>query len=65
MAKVAKIVVASFMTRVIVDENARYEDIVAAAKPRIAETVQTEFGENVEDVFDDKEMPYDPDTDEK
>ena len=64
MAKVAKMVVASFITRVVVEDTATYEEILDAAKLRIADKVQTEFDENIESVFDDAEMPYCPDIDD-
>ena len=59
MAKVAKLVCFSLMTRVIVDENATDEEIVAAARPRIQARINNdELGENLESVEDDEELPY-------
>lgn len=58
--KVAKLVYVSMMTRVIVDEDATDEQILEAAKPRLIDTVQTQLGENLEDIVDDTECPYDP-----
>lgn len=56
--KVAKIVVVSLMTRVVVDEDASYEDVIEAARPRLIPKITTELFENVEEVFDDKEVPF-------
>jgi hypothetical protein len=58
MAKVAKIVLVSFMTRVIVDEHATEEEIINAARPKIAEKVAAELGENIEEIYDDEECPF-------
>lgn len=60
MAKVAKLVVASFITRVVVEDTATYEETVEAARQGIAAKVNNELFENIEDVIDDTEMPYDP-----
>ena len=65
MAKVAKLVVASFITRVVVEDTATHEETVEAARQGIAAKVGNELFENIEAVIDDKEMPFDPDTDEK
>jgi hypothetical protein len=57
--KVAKLVVVSFITRVIVDENATDMEIIEAAKPRILEKIhKNEIGENLEEIMDDKECPF-------
>ena len=65
MAKVAKLVVASFITRVVVEDTATYEETVEAARQGIAAKVGNELFENIEDVFEDKEVPYNPENDEK
>lgn len=61
--KVAKLVCASFMTRVIVEHDATDEEIIAAAKPNIAAVVWTDLGDNLESIEDDEECPYNPETD--
>jgi hypothetical protein len=63
MAKVAKLVYVSLATRVVVDEDATQEQILEAAKHRFIDKLQTELGENLEDIVDDTECPYDPDMD--
>jgi hypothetical protein len=63
MAKVAKLVYLSMVTRVIVDEDAREEEIVEAARNRFIDKINTELGENTEEIEDDIECPYDPDLD--
>ena len=64
MAKVAKLVVASFITRVVVEDTATYEESVEAARQGIAAKVHNELFENIESVFDDAEIPYCPDIDD-
>ena len=57
--KKAVLVSFSLMTRVIVDENATDEEIVAKARPRIQARINNdELGENLESVEDDEEIPY-------
>jgi hypothetical protein len=57
--KVAKLVYLSLMTRVIVDENATYEDIVEAVRPNFRESINdTALGENIEEIIDDEEIPF-------
>ncbi len=58
MGKVAKLVAANLMTRVIVDESATDEEIMEAARPHFAEKVATELMENYEFIEDDTECPY-------
>lgn len=58
--KVAKLVLWSPITRVVVDEDATYDEIVEAARERFREKANSEYYENIEDVIDDLEMPYDP-----
>ena len=57
MSKVAKLVYYSFATRVVVDESSTEEDIIRASKRKILEKVQTELGENLEEIIDDEECP--------
>ena len=58
MAKIAKLVQVSLMTRVVVDETATDEQILDAARPNFIEKVRTELCENLEDIYDDTECPY-------
>ena len=59
MSKVAKLVLVSFMTRVVVDETATDEQILDLARPKFLEKVIHELHENLEEIKDDTEMPYD------
>lgn len=56
--KVAKLVLFSLMTRVIVDDNSSDEEIVEKAKAGIQEKIDNELIENLESIEDDKEVPY-------
>ena len=56
--KVAKLVAVSFMTRVIVDEDASHEAIFETARPRLKEKAQEEMFENLESIEDDDECPF-------
>jgi hypothetical protein len=59
MARVAKVVTISLMTRVIVDENATDEQIVDAAKSKFIEKINNnELMENLEDIVEDTECPF-------
>ena len=60
MAKVAKLVYVSMVTRVIVDEGATEEQIINVAQYKFMDKVQTELCENLENIVDDTECPYDP-----
>ena len=56
--KVAKLVYFSLLARVVVDEDASEEEIVAVAKPRIIHSINNnELGENVEKIVEDLECP--------
>lgn len=63
MAKVAKLVAVSLLTRVIVEDTASDEEILDAACPRFIEKISTELSEHLEYIEDDTECPYDPQTD--
>lgn len=63
MAKVAKLVLVSLMTRVVVEESATEAEILDTAKLHFIEIITTELGEHIEDIEDDEECPYDPETD--
>lgn len=58
MAKVAKLVLWSPMVRVVVDEDASYEQIVEEAKHKFIEVLNSEYEQHIEDVIDDEEVPY-------
>ena len=57
-SKVAKLVYVSFATRVIVDVNATDEEIIEASKENFLIKVNNDLHENLEEIIDDEEMPY-------
>jgi hypothetical protein len=59
MAKVAKLVRVSMVTRVVVEDTATDEQIIDVAKMRFIDKLNSEAGENIEDIVDDFECPYD------
>ncbi len=59
----AKLVYCSLMTRVVVDDDATDEQITELAKDRLINTIRTSLGDNIEDIVDDEEFPFDPDFD--
>lgn len=56
--KVAKLVAVSFLTRVVVEENATEEEILEKAKSNFAFKIEDELSENLEYIVDDIECPY-------
>jgi hypothetical protein len=58
--KKALLVAASFLTRVVVDENATEQEIMEMAALNISEKATTEFSDNLEYIELDEECPYDP-----
>jgi uncharacterized protein YbcI len=58
MAKVAKLVLISLMTRVVVEDTATDEEIVEAARPQLVDKMRTDLHENIEEIIDDEEVPY-------
>ncbi len=56
--KVAKLVLASILVRVIVDDSATDEQIVDAAKAKVIDKAKNELYENIEEIMDDKEVPF-------
>lgn len=58
--KVAKLVLWSPMTRVVVDEDATYDEIVEAARGKFKGKLDWEYEANIEEVLDDEECPYNP-----
>lgn len=55
--KIAKLVLASLMVRVVVDENATDDDIIKASNVKFHRLVDDSLGDNVERISDDVEMP--------
>jgi len=56
--KVAKLVEASLVVRVIVDENATDDDIIAASRPKFVDLCDSNcLGDNVIGWNDDEECP--------
>lgn len=59
MAKVAKLVIVSLMTRVIVEDTATDEETVAQAKRGFQDKLDNdELMDNLEEIVDDKEAPF-------
>lgn len=59
MTKVAKLVEVSLLVRVIVDENATEDQIIAATYPKLQDKLDNrEVGDNVVSIEDDEEIPY-------
>lgn len=66
MAKVAKLVMVSLVTRVIVDESATEDQIISASyKGFQAKIDNRELGDNLESIEDDEEVPYGEALDDK
>jgi hypothetical protein len=63
MTKTAKLVTAYLKTRVVVEDNATEDDIIWAAKQNFREILENDIGENIEEIEDDEEVPYNPETD--
>jgi hypothetical protein len=57
--KVAKLVYVSLVTRVVVDENATEQEIMELAVPKLSENLMDSPFENLEDITDDLECPFD------
>lgn len=56
----AVLVMTSFVTRVIVNDDATEAQIIERAMYQHLENVPSDFGENIEEIIDDEEVPYDP-----
>ncbi len=56
--KVAKIVVVTLLTRVVVDEDLPDEDVVEIARGNLERNLRSDLHENVDAIFDDKECPF-------
>jgi|LakMenEpi12Oct12_1017442.scaffolds.fasta_scaffold08372_2 hypothetical protein len=64
--KKAHLVYVSMATRVVVDENATEQDIIKLANAQIINNIIADgIFENVEEVLEDNECPYDADFDNK
>ena len=57
--KVAKLVYVSLVTRVVVDENATEQEIMELAVPKLSENLMDSPFENLEDITDELECPFD------
>jgi hypothetical protein len=58
MAKVAKLVMVSLMTRVVVDENDTEEQIIEASRLKFLSKIENELGEHIELIENDEEVPF-------
>lgn len=56
--KVAKLVYVSLLTRVVVEENATEQEIMELAIPKLSEKLMDEPFENIDEIVDDIECPY-------
>jgi len=57
--KKAKLVMVSLMTRVVVEDNATEETILAKATTNFIDKLKNnEIGDNLEEIIDDEEMPF-------
>jgi hypothetical protein len=64
--KKAHLVYVSMATRVVVDENATEQEIIELANAQIINNIIFDgIFENVEEVLEDNECPYDADFDNK
>ena len=63
MAKTAKLVTVSLITRVVVDDTATDDDIIQQSKQKFIDTINSSLGDHIEDIEDDDECPYDPQRD--
>jgi hypothetical protein len=62
--KKAYLVYVSLATRVVVDDNATEQDIIKLANANILDNIITDgIFENVEEVLEDEECPYDKEFD--
>jgi hypothetical protein len=56
--KVAKLVYVDLLTRVVVHDDATDDEIIACARQGLINKVLHELNENVTEIKDDTEMPY-------
>ncbi|NLR60746.1 hypothetical protein HGH93_21730 [Chitinophaga polysaccharea] len=64
MAKVAKLVLASLMTRVIVNDSDSDEMIWKKALPRLTQNLHNDGMDNLESIENDEQCPYNPEEDQ-
>lgn len=64
MSKVAKLVWVTVGTRVVIDEDATDSEAYELALPGLQRNLLENGLDNLQDVFEDTEFPYDPETDE-
>lgn len=61
--KTAKIVYVSLATRIIVDSNLteeeQIEEAIRQSKMKLIDKIENELYENIQDIFEDTECPYD------
>lgn len=65
MAKVAKLVTISMMTRVVVDDDADDDFIINRSAMNFINKITNEIGEHIEEIVDDEECPYNPEEDDE
>ena len=58
MSKIAKLVLCSLMTRVIVEENVTDDEIISASKGKFIDVISISLGDNIESIENDVECPY-------
>ena len=58
MGKVAKLVYATTCVRVIVEDTADEEEIIAAAELKLPDAIIDGVRENIDQIVDDLECPY-------
>jgi hypothetical protein len=63
MTKIAKLVTVELTTRVVVNQNADEETILNTARTRFVDKILTELEENIVEIVDDTEFPYEPEYD--
>lgn len=56
--KVAKLVLISLMTRVIVEDTDTNEQVAAKALPQFKHILEVDGMENIEDIYEDEEVPF-------
>lgn len=61
--KVAKLVLWSPVVRVIVEDTASDEEVANLARKKIIKVLDVEYLENIEEIKEDLEVPYNPDDD--
>jgi len=54
----AKLVYCSFVTRVVVPDDATEEQIIDLSRSNFIEKIWNDLSENIEEIIDDEEVPY-------